>query len=234
MKYSSISILCAALTASASAFVSPRTVAVAPIAHENGFCPTTTAATANQQCRSNYSFLKAAEEAAVEGVPAIKSQSEEDSLDVVIHDLLKISDFVYSFANVRSIVKENEGEQRSTSRWFGEKYTVAFDTPALILTQDGAQEQSKDKLLKYVITPDAIKLFMELNRKWFKEPVTDGNAGDWEFDKTVTEKTEPFLLEAAVDAATKDNMKIVDYVSDKKSGGATCCFYSFKLICGIS
>eukprot|EP00984_Skeletonema_dohrnii_P028686 scaffold18737_cov117-Skeletonema_dohrnii-CCMP3373.AAC.6 len=205
MKYSSISILCAALTASASAFVSPRTVV--PIAHENGFCPTTIAAAANQgRCRSNYSFLKAA---------------QEDSLDVVIHDLLKISDFVYSFANVRRIVKENEGEQRSTSRWFGEKYTVAFDTPALILTQDGAQEQSKDKLFKYVVTPDAIKLFMEKNRKWFKEPVTDGNAGDWEFDKTVTEKTEPFLLEAAVDAATKDNMKIVDYDDEfcKGKGG---------------
>ena len=129
MKYSSISILCAALTASASAFVSPfsvakRTVAVAPIAHENGFRPTTTAAAANQQCRSNYSFLKAA---------------QEDSLDVVIHDLLKISDFVYQFANVRRIVKENDGKQRSTSRWFGKKYTVAFDTPALIRTQDGAQ-----------------------------------------------------------------------------------------------
>ncbi|KAK1733750.1 lipase class 3 family protein [Skeletonema marinoi] len=212
MKYSSISILCAALTASASAFVSPfsvakRTVAVAPIAHENGFRPTTTAAAANQQCRSNYSFLKAA---------------QEDSLDVVIHDLLKISDFVYQFANVRRIVKENDGKQRSTSRWFGKKYTVAFDTPALIRTQDGAQEQSKDKLLKYVITPDAIKEFMELNRKWYKEPVDeDGNAGDWEFDKTVTEKNESFLLEAAVEEAAKDNMKIVDYDDEfcKGKGG---------------
>ena len=223
MKYSSISILCAALTASASAFVSPfsvakRTVAVAPIAHENGFCPTTTAAAANQQCRSNYSFLKAA---------------QEDSLDLVIHDLLKISNFVYSFANVRRIVKANEGQTRKKKTgWFSsEKYTVAFDTPALILTQDGAQEQSKDKLFKYVVTPDAIKLFMEKNRKWFDEPE---GGGDWEFDKTVSEKTDPLLLEAAVDKATQDNMKIVDYVSDTKSGGQTCCFYSFRLICGIS
>jgi hypothetical protein len=89
-----------------------------------------------------------------------------------------------------------------------EKCTVAFDTPAHILTQDGAYSQ-KDTFLKYKITPDAIKLFLEKNRKWFYE----ARGGALKFDKSVTEKTEPFVLENEMKIMTQDNLKIVDYVS---------------------
>jgi len=218
MRFISI-LLCAALTASVSHGQDVPASDV-PITDENGVCQNDSAAADDESCISNYSLSNAA---------------QEDTIDVVIHALLKISDFVYSFANVRRIVKANEGKTRKKSTgWFSsEKYTVAFDTPALILTQDGAQEKSKHKLFKYVVTPDAIKLFMEKNRKWFDEPE---GGGTWEFDKTVTEKTKPFLLEATVDEATRVDMKIVDYVSDVTNGKQTCCYLwdlSIK-ICSIS
>ena len=90
---------------------------------------------------------------------------------------------------------------------------MAYDTPALILTQDGAQKKSEDKYLKYPITPNAIKLFLEKNRKWFK-----GNGKNLEFDESVTEKLKPFALEKVVDEAVDEyNQKIIDYVSDKTS-----------------
>eukprot|EP00985_Skeletonema_marinoi_P023971 scaffold16299_cov110-Skeletonema_marinoi.AAC.1 len=190
MRYTFISILlCAALAASVSHGQEVVSASDVPVADENGVCQNDNTAAADGSCRSNYSLSEAV---------------QEDTVDVVIHALLKISDFVYSFANVRRIVKANEGQTRKKSTgWFSsEKYTVAYDTPALILTQDGAQERSKHKLFKYVVTPDAIKLFMEKNRKWFDEPE---GGGDWKFDKTVTEKTDPFLLEASVVEATQDD-----------------------------
>ncbi len=197
MKYSSISVLCAALTASASAFVSPslvakRTVVPFAIAPEN---------VAKQTYISTCSALQAA---------------QEHTVDEVVKDLLKVSDFIYHFADIRRIVKENEGQERKrrTGRFSrSERYTVAFDTPALILTQDGAQDKDDNQYLKYDITPDAIKLFMEKNRKWFYEPE---GGGDWEFDRTVTEKTEPFVLEEKVAEATRDNLKIIDFVSNMR------------------
>ena len=212
MRYTFISILlCAALAASVSHGQEVVSASDVPVADENGVCQNDSTAADDESCRSNYSLSNAA---------------QDDTIDVVIHALLKISDFVYSFANVRRIVKANEGQTRKKSTgWFSsEKYTVPFDTPALILTQDGAQERSKHKLFKYVVTPDAIKLFMEKNRKWFDEPE---GGGDWKFDKTVTEKTDPFLLEASVVEATQVNMKIVDYVSDVTNGKQTVA------ICGI-
>lgn len=192
MKFTSISIVCAALTASVSSFVSPSPSSVTKrsfgIAHDNGSCSTA-------PNRRAYSVLKAA---------------QEDDLDVFIHDMLKISSFVYSFRNMRNIVKTNEGQirKRRTGFFSSEEYKVAFDTPALILTQKGAQEIDENKFFKYVITPDAIKLFIEKNRKFFNEPE---GGGDWTFDNSGTEKEEPFVLEAGVKDIMQDNLKIVDY-----------------------
>ncbi len=137
-----------------------------------------------------------------------------------------MSDFCYSFANVRRIVKKNRDQiKKKKTGWFSsEEYKVEYDEPALILTQRGAQEEDENQYLKYDITADAIKLFMEKNRKWFSEPE---GGGDWVFDETVTEKSEPFLLEEMVGRATKENMRFVDYVSDDRSGDKICCFYLF-------
>ena len=211
MKYSSISILCAALTVSASAFVSPSSVAkrtVVPIAFE-------IEKAAKQTCR--YSTQQSTQGETV--------ATQDHTVDEVIHDLLKVSQFVYGFANMRRIVKENEGQERKKKTgWFSsEEYKVEYVTPAHILTQDGGQQKDENKLLLYVVTPDAIKQFMEENRKWFKEPE---GGGDWEFDETVTEKTEPFLKEKMIEEARRDNMKIIDYVSNDRSGDKTYIFFS--------
>eukprot|EP00986_Skeletonema_menzelii_P011070 scaffold5593_cov94-Skeletonema_menzelii.AAC.1 len=159
----------------------------------------------DNNCKSNNSILKAA---------------HEDTLDEIIYDLVKISTFVGNLANIRRIVKVNEGKTRKkkTQGFFSrsEKYTVAYDTPALILTQDGAQKKNEDKFLKYPITPDAIKLFLEKNRKWFQ----DGN--NLKFDESVTEKTKPFRVEKMIDEAVQDyNQKIIDYNDEfsTKQGG---------------
>ncbi len=199
MKYSSISILCAALTASASAFVSPSLVTkrtVVPIAYEEA---------AQQTCR--YSTQASTEETAV--------TKEDDKLNEVIHHLLGMSEFVYAFSNVRRIVKKNMDtiKKKKTGLFSSEEYKVDYDTPALILTQRGAQELDNNQYLKYDITADAIKLFMEKNRKWFSEPE---EGGDWTFDETVTEKTEPFVLEGKVERATKENIRFIDFVSDDR------------------
>ena len=208
MKFTSIQILCAVLTTSVSAFVSPSFVAkraIVPNTADKKFEVSPTAADLNGRS-STFSFLKAAEKDTVE--------AKEDLIDDLIHDFLDCSMFVYGFANLRRIVNANEGQIRKKKKpgWFSgsEKYTVAFDTPALIITQDGAQDDDYDRFFKYTVTPDAIKLFIEKNRKWFDEPE---GGGDWTFDKTVTEKEEPFLMELAVAQAAEDNMKIVDYVS---------------------
>ena len=157
----------------------------------------------------------------------------EDKLNEVIHHLLRMSDFVYSFANVRRVVKANRDQTKwKKTGWFSsEEYKVEYVTPAHILTQDGGQQKDENKLLLYVVTPDAIKQFMEENRKWFKEPE---GGGDWEFDETVTEKTEPFLKEKMIEEARRDNMKIIDYVSNDRSGDKTYIFFSSMVWCDFS
>ena len=157
------------------------------------------------------------------------SNNPEEKLHQVIHHLLRMSDFVYSFANVRRVVKKNRDQiKKKKTGWFSsEEYKVEYDTPALILTQRGAQEEDDNQYLKYDITAAMIKEFMEKNRKWFVEPE---GGGDWVFDETVTEKTEPFLLEEMVERATKENMRFIDFVSDYRSGDITCCSYSYHLL----
>lgn len=96
MKYISISNVCALLTASVSGFVPPSSSSlVSPvksvgIAHEIGFC-STVPTRRGKVC----SLVKAA---------------QEDSLDVFIDDMLKISTFVYTFRTIRNIVKSNDGK----------------------------------------------------------------------------------------------------------------------------
>ena len=193
--YTAISILCAVSTASVSAFVSPKSSAVATTAHKNGFCPT--AAAPNQRCGANYfTSLQAA---------------QEDTVDVVIHDLHNISNFVYAFRDIRAIVKthkQGEIKTRKTGWFSSEEYKVEYVTPAHIITQDGGQAKDKNQLLKYNITLAAIKQFIEENRKWF----TYEN-GSWKFDETRTEKTEKFPVEKELEILMEDNIQIIDYVS---------------------
>jgi len=131
-------------------------------------------------------------------------------VDAFIGDMIKMSCFVYDFRNIRNIVKTNDGmtKKKKTGLFRREEYKVAFDTPSLILTQKGDQEEDENRFFKYAVTLNAIKLFIEKNRKWFKEPE---GGGDWTFDKSVSEKTTPFIFESVVKDVMQENLKIVDY-----------------------
>ena len=69
----------------------------------------------------------------------------------------------------------------------------------------GSQEKDKEKTLKYTITKDAIKEFVDKNRGHIKQ---DGN--DFLLDETGTKKTE-FPIDQILNKP--DNIKILDYVS---------------------
>ena len=137
--------------------------------------------------------------------------TNDDVLDVFIHDMLSMSDFVYRFANIRSIVKSKHGTTESTGwfGFFGEKKEIQFDQPALILTQEGAQEKDENRYVKYDITAPAISLFIEKNRNWFT--ASDDGTLSFDLDETSVEPLD-FLEEALKDQA-QDNVKIIDYVS---------------------
>ena len=142
-----------------------------------------------------------------------------------------MSDFVYSFANVRRVVKANRDQTKwKKTGWFSsEEYKVEYVTPDHIITQRGGQEEDEHQYLRYDITADAIKTFMVENRKWFSEPE---GGGDWVFDETVTEKTEPFLLEATVEETRSENVKFIDYVSNDRSGDKACIFLP-SILCDL-
>ena len=116
---------------------------------------------------------------------------------------------------LRNIVRENHETTKKKFIWFGEEKEYKFDTPALIITQEGAQEKSANAYLKYPITPNAILEFVAKNRRLLKEP----NPGyGLEFDEDIVEDKEPFVLEEKFWDLSQ-NMKIIDYVSAK------CCVF---------
>ena len=74
------------------------------------------------------------------------------------------SNLVYSFANLREIVKDNDSNFNSSNVKEG---MVEFDKSSLIITQ-GADDENrlfKNTYLKYPITAAAVQSFLENNRK---------------------------------------------------------------------
>lgn len=154
----------------------------------------------------------------------LKKQATDDlDLEVFVEDMALASTFVYLFRNIRDIVRdrgvtvgdgkecrsgrdecEDEEEKKSFFQRLFPKKEVEFYRPELIITDKGAQQKNGNRYFNYAVTPAAIKLFIENNRKFFKE-----EGADLEFDET--EKTKPFKFEGALDEAIKDNMKIIDY-----------------------
>ena len=145
-------------------------------------------------------------------VSQLKADGQEDDVGVFIHDMLKMSDFVYLFRNMRNIVKTNDGKlMKRKKSWFSsEWYEVKFDTPSLIITQSDAPDDDLNKFLMYPVTPNAIKLFVEKNRNLFIEPEGGGFLA---FDNDGIENKAPFGVEALLKDQMEDNMKIVDFVS---------------------
>jgi len=92
--------------------------------------------------------------------------------------MLAGSSLIYGYANLRKLIKEydraiREGiPAKEKGNFFGfnkkDKPLVDFDTPALIVTVKGSQED-RGRYLKYDITAQAILKFLELNRKLLKD-----------------------------------------------------------------
>lgn len=141
-------------------------------------------------------------------------------LNEFIDDMLEDSQFVYQFVTMREIVRthgvrarqvaeKEKGGGSSSGGFFGSLFgdkspkLVEFASPELIITDWGSQEQDEDKTLKYTLTKDAIKEFVNKNRGYLKQ---DGNT--FLFDETGTNKSE-FQFEKILNKP--DNIKILDY-----------------------
>mmetsp|Transcript_22088 Transcript_22088/g.52563 ORF Transcript_22088/g.52563 Transcript_22088/m.52563 type:complete len:416 (+) Transcript_22088:127-1374(+) len=152
--------------------------------------------------------------------------TNDDDLGVFIHDMIAMSDFVYRFANIRSIVRTKHGTKESTGYFgFGEEKEIKFDRPALILTQLGAQRKKGDKFLKYEITLPAISEFLEINRNWFLDAATDGSLT---FDLKESSEEPLEKIEKHIKDQSEDNIKIIDY-DDKYVDGSGGLVYAIVL-----
>jgi len=174
-----------------------------------GFIPSSFSRTAATGSKSSYCRLEA------------KRATEDVDLSVFVDDMLRASSFVYTFQGIRDVVREsdpnvpdfrgcddhdhsNESFLSKVGSIFKKKpKQVEFFRPELIITDNGAQELTGNRFLKYPITADAIKLFIENNRRYLT--VKDG---DVVLDDE--EKNElPF--EAGLNDQVKENLQVLDY-----------------------
>ena len=101
----------------------------------------------------------------------------------------------------------------------GKKPLVKFDTPALVVTKQGAQEKNQNRFLKYPITAVAIKSFLEKNRNLLK---VDDGGGDILFQDDEKERAKPssgfvpLTAEAKMEQLSKFDGELLDY-DDKLS-----------------
>jgi len=99
------------------------------------------------------------------------------NLEETARGLLAGSSLIYKYANLRNLINEYDSAIRKgvpakdKGNFFGfnkkDKPLVHFNTPALIVTNDGAQDRGR--YLKYDITAQAILKFLELNRNLLKD-----------------------------------------------------------------
>ena len=149
------------------------------------------------------------------------------TLESVIHDMLDISGFAYDFRTVRDVVRdhgETVGDGRgcddhddeekappSKSWWRSAPppvKRVKFNRPDLIIT-DKQAKTNKNRNFSHGVTPDAILLFLKLNRKFF----TEDQKGTIDWDETETEKEDLFTFEKTLLRLKDQNLKILDFVS---------------------
>lgn len=218
MKIVFTSVVFAALTASVAGFAPPSSSLMASRSTSSVVSGTTKSFLPNTNTNTDSSSL-------LKGTPG-----DEQNLDVVVYDMLTISGFVYTFRNIRDIVRDHGatvGDGRDCksghdvdhgdvevkkSMWpFSkapkEAKRVNFYRPELIITDKGAQVNNFNRNFQYAVTPPAIAEFIANNRKFLSE--TDG--GDFLFDETETERKGPFNFEIKWQDQLEDNMKMVDF-----------------------
>jgi hypothetical protein len=106
------------------------------------------------------------------------------NLEETVPGFLAGSSLIYGYASLRSLINKHDRAVRkgvpakTKGNWFGrnkkDEPLYDFMTPALLVTQDGAQPD-RGRYLKYDITAQAILEFLELNRKLLKQEEKTGN-----------------------------------------------------------
>jgi len=134
-------------------------------------------------------------------------ETQDDNLKVFLEDMRTMSHFVYRFANMRNLVRKHDQTITRKYGYFGKATKHEFDTPALIITQDGGQDDDDNIYLKYPITLPAIITFLEKNRKFYIE---DYENAYLKFDKNHSEMEE-FGIERMMKDLGKQDIKIIDY-----------------------
>ena len=193
-----------------------------------GFAPSSLTASRSTSVLSDNSCLPNTDYFSV-----LKATAGDDqNLDAVVYDMLTMSRFVYTFRNIRDVVRDHgatvgdgrdcrsgndidhHDEEVKKSFWpFSRKpeeaKRVEFYRPELIITDKGAQINNMNRNFKYAVTPPAIAEFIANNRKF----LTETEKGDFLFDESETERKEPFRFEGKWQDQLEDNVKMVDFVS---------------------
>lgn len=89
--------------------------------------------------------------------------------------VVAVSKFVYTFSDVREIVRDHEEtfNQGLSDREKKKKEIVAFDTPALVDTRNSASKPFLSTKMNNPVTAVAIKEFLDRNKKYFKQGFTE-------------------------------------------------------------
>lgn len=191
-----------------------------------GFAPSSLTASRSTSVLSDNSCLPNTDYFSV-----LKATAGDDqNLDAVVYDMLTMSRFVYTFRNIRDVVRDHgatvgdgrdcrsgndidhHDEEVKKSFWpFSRKpeeaKRVEFYRPELIITDKGAQINNMNRNFKYAVTPPAIAEFIANNRKF----LTETEKGDFLFDESETERKEPFRFEGKWQDQLEDNVKMVDF-----------------------
>mmetsp|Transcript_14078 Transcript_14078/g.19774 ORF Transcript_14078/g.19774 Transcript_14078/m.19774 type:complete len:465 (+) Transcript_14078:86-1480(+) len=135
-----------------------------------------------------------------------------DDIDFIVTSMLKNSQFVYNFANLRALVREHDrlirdGEPAKEKVAFffeKEKPLVDFYRPELIVTQRGAQDDSMNRYFKYPITSASVLEFIQNNRKLLDDSEGDVKLGD-------NPNETPLKMEELLEQQARYDGEMIDY-----------------------
>lgn len=99
------------------------------------------------------------------------NRSEREDESPPLASMLKISQLMYNFGFLRSVVDTHEKtfNEHLSDRKKKEVGTVEFDTPALVDTRNSAADPFPKAKLKNPITAAAILQFLRLNKKYIRQ-----------------------------------------------------------------
>jgi hypothetical protein len=148
-----------------------------------------------------------------------------DEVNETIDDMVRSSNLAYTFATIRAIVKEYDLVEGLPKKGEG----VNFNTPALVITQGGAQPVDQNRLFKYPITAAAIERFLELNRHLLKQGPTGGDVSFNDTNKAIAPIDLPRMPIEGVMTDFRMNVdgEFLDY-DDKDTTSAGLVYSLFK------